>query len=87
VAYNWRDTFARSNSTNGGAIGTVPLYDKAFGWMDASLSYSVNKHLKVSLDVANVLRTHRESYFKETVFQNEDVIEDRQFYLSATWKL
>lgn len=87
VAYNWRDTFARSNSTNGGAIGTVPLYDKAFGWMDASLSYSVNQHLKVSLDVANVLRTHRESYYKETVFQNEDVLEDRQFYLSATWKL
>lgn len=87
VAYNWRDTFARSNSTNAGAIGNVPVYDKAFGWLDASFSYQVNQHLKLSFDVANGLRTRRESYYQTELFQHEDVLEDRQFYLSATWKL
>jgi TonB-dependent receptor len=87
IAYNWRDTFARSNSTAAGAIGNVPIYDKAFGWMDISIGYQINENLKISFDVSNALRTRRESYYRDEIFQHEDVLEDRQFLLAATWKL
>ncbi|PTX92519.1 TonB-dependent receptor [Opitutus sp. ER46] len=86
LAYNWRDEFSRSTGT-ATALGSTTIYDPAFGWLDGSLSYKVNAHLKLSFDVSNALRTKRTSYWQEKLLQHEDVLEDRQFYLSATWSL
>lgn len=87
LAYNWRDSFIRS-TTNGGALGTVPLFDESFGWMDASMGYNITENLRVQLDVTNVLKVHRESFYdSNTLYDWEDVLEDRMWYLSVNWKL
>ncbi len=87
IAYNWRDSFVRSTSA-AGVLGTVPIVDEAFGWMDASLSYNINKNLRVQLDITNVLKVEREANFDgNSLYDMEDVYEDRMWYLSLNWKL
>ncbi|MBC2608093.1 TonB-dependent receptor [Pelagicoccus albus] len=88
IAYNWRDSFTRS-TTNGGALGSsVPLVDDAFGWMDATVGYDLTDSVRVQLDVANVLQAHREDFYDgNPLFDHEDVLEDRMWYLSLNYKL
>ncbi len=87
VAYNWRDSYVRS-TTNGGVLGTVPLVEQDFGWMDASIGYNITENWRVQLDVTNVLQIHRQNHFNDNNYHdNEDVLEDRMWYLSVNWKL
>jgi len=59
AAYNWRDEFL--SSTNDGS-GPNPNYVEAYGQLDVSVGYNVNKNLSLSLEGINltdeVLRIH-----------------------------
>ena len=87
IAYNWRDSFTRSTSTNA-VLGTVPIVDEAFGWMDASFSYNINENMRVQLDITNVLKVEREANWAgNSLYDYEDVYEDRMWYVSFNYKL
>lgn len=85
VAYNWRDKFL-SGQANIANVGRIPFYTKAYGWMDASISYKVSDKFTVALEGTNLLRTKRISYYgMETLPQNV-FINDRQIGLSLTYQ-
>jgi TonB-dependent receptor len=68
LAYNWRDDFyanvqARTdNSTNPATVVRYPAYIKGYGWLDASVGYSFNKRIRLSIDGTNLLNTIRQEY-------------------------
>lgn len=62
IAYNWRDKFL-SGVTNVVGVGSLPVYTKAYGWLDASLIYRYSDKVSFALEGLNLLRTERSSYF------------------------
>jgi TonB-dependent receptor len=52
VAYNWRDKFLASTTQPGGSNG--PTYTDAYGQVDASINYALNKNLSFQFDVVNL---------------------------------
>ena len=61
VAYNWRSRYLTQNLDC--CIG-LPVFQKAAGFLDGSIRYSVGSHLELSLDVTNLLNTR-------TVYQQQ----------------
>ncbi|HEU5077827.1 MAG TPA: TonB-dependent receptor [Opitutaceae bacterium] len=62
LAYNWRDKFL-SGQANIANVGRIPFYTKAYGWLDASVSYRFNDHLSLGVEGTNLLSTKRISYY------------------------
>jgi len=85
IAYNWRDKFL-SGQANIANVGRIPFYTKAYGWMDASLSYNFTDKLTVSLEGTNLLRTKRESYYGRTTLPQNVYINDRQVSAAVTYR-
>lgn len=83
IAYNWRDKFL-SGITNIVGIGAVPIYTKAYGWLDASLGYRVNDKLTLAVEGLNLLRTVRYSYYGVETRPQSTWVNDRQVSLTAT---
>ncbi|QIK78167.1 TonB-dependent receptor [Sphingomonas piscis] len=54
LAYNWRSRYLTNNLDC--CIG-LPVYQKAAGFLDGSIRYSINKYLELSLDASNLLNT------------------------------
>lgn len=54
LAYNWRSRYLTQNLDC--CIG-LPVFQKAAGFLDASLRYSVNNNIELSLDATNLLDT------------------------------
>jgi TonB-dependent receptor len=54
LAYNWRSMYLTSNIDC--CIG-MPVFQKAAGFMDGSVRYSVDSHVELSFDVVNLLDT------------------------------
>ena len=61
VAYNWRSRYQTANLDC--CIG-LPVFQKAAGFLDGSVRFSVDSHVELSLDVANILDT-------KTVYQQQ----------------
>lgn len=78
VAYNWRDRFMSGQS------GTVPIYTKAYGWLDAAFRYQLDKGVALALEGRNLLRTKRESYYGVETRPQTVWLNDRQFFASVT---
>ena len=85
IAYNWRDKFV-SGVANIPGIGMTPVYTKAYGWLDASLSYRVSRDLTVAIEGMNLLGTMRSSYFGVESRPQSSWVNDRQISVSATAK-
>jgi iron complex outermembrane receptor protein len=94
VAYNWRSRFL---VTAYDCCVRLPVWQKSAGFLDASLRYSVNKNIEVSLEGSNILNTKtvlqqqltdesspegRRLYAPNAWFQN-----DRRFTAGVRWKL
>jgi TonB-dependent receptor len=62
VAYNWRAKFL-SSYTNVVGVGSLPIVMRAYGWLDASLTYRLGERVSLSLEGTNLLRTVRSTYF------------------------
>jgi iron complex outermembrane receptor protein len=80
VAYNWRDDYLDTVTGNG--TGAVPIYRKAYGQLDASLSYDFSKNFSATLDVVNLLRQRKESYQAIPEHPRDFLQEDRRIGVS-----
>lgn len=79
VAYNWRDKFLDSISENGAA--TLPIYFKAYGSLDASISYQLNRHASITLDGQNLTDSVNKSYQGQENLLRNYQINDRRISL------
>lgn len=83
IAYNWRDKFV-SGIANIAGLGNVPVYTRAYGWLDASLSLRVERDLTLAIEGMNLLRTVRSSYYGVESMPQSSWINDRQLAVTAT---
>jgi iron complex outermembrane receptor protein len=60
-AYNWRSKYVETTAGNG--TGSLPIFDKAFGQFDASVTYNVTPHFSLTVDGVNLTNTMRSTYF------------------------
>ncbi|MEQ4574754.1 MAG: TonB-dependent receptor [Gammaproteobacteria bacterium] len=81
VAYNWRSDWLVTTAGNG--TDNLPVYNKGFGQMDASLRYNINDVWSVSLDGVNLLDTRNESYLGFESRYRDFVINDRRYGLTV----
>ncbi|TPG52144.1 TonB-dependent receptor [Sphingomonas glacialis] len=86
VAYNYRSSFLSSilagAFTPAGGVTqsyTFPVMTAGYGWLDASLSYDINKNFTVTLDGQNLLRTQIQQYYQNVTRPGQYTIDDRQF--------
>ncbi len=54
IAYNWRSSFLVNNLD---AILGLPVFEKAAGYLDASVRYQINDHVELSLEGTNLTGT------------------------------
>ena len=54
LAYNWRSHYLLTTSA---ANINFPVWSEAYGQMDASIIYAINKHLKVGIQATNLLNS------------------------------
>lgn len=83
IAYNWRDKYL-SSVANIVGVGAVPVYTKAYGWMDASFRYQFNDAIAVTLEGLNLLRTRRESYYGVETRPQSYWLNDRIYSAAVT---
>ncbi|HEX8962637.1 MAG TPA: TonB-dependent receptor, partial [Rhodocyclaceae bacterium] len=83
LAWNWRDKFLSSVGNYPG-VGAVPVYTRAYGWLDGSFGYRVTDKLTVSIEGNNLLRTVRRSYYGTESRPADAWINDRQIVLAAS---
>jgi TonB-dependent receptor len=83
VAYNWRDKFL-SGVTNLVGIGALPIYTKAYGWLDASVSYRFSEKVSVVIAGTNLLGTVRSSYYGVETRPQSNWINDTQVSVAVT---
>jgi len=63
LAYNWRSRYLTQNLDC--CIG-LPVFQKAAGFLDGSVRYSVGSHVELSLDVTNLLDTR--TVYEQQIF-------------------
>ena len=83
LAYNWRDKFV-SGIANIAGMGNVPVYTRAYGWLDASVSLRVDRDLTLAIEGLNLLRTVRSSYYGVESMPQSMWVNDRQLAVTAT---
>jgi len=76
LAYNWRSQFLVTTSGNG--TGNLPVFEKSFGQMDASVSYNVTPHFSVTLNGVNLLNTMTSTYYGIETRPRDAIVNDRQ---------
>jgi iron complex outermembrane recepter protein len=84
LAYNWRSKFLSSIGNYAG-VGAVPIYTQAYGWLDASLAYRIDKKTTLIFEAGNLLRTMRSSYYGAETRPYSSFINDRQFSLALSF--
>lgn len=86
LAWNWRDRFL-SRTAGVVGIGTLPVHTRAYGWLDASLTYRLTDKVALSLEGLNLTRTVRRSYYGVETRPESAWINDTQFACLLTIKL
>ena len=78
VAYNWRSAFYTSLYTGATAqLAANPIYTASFGWLDASLQYTINHHVQVYANGSNLLGTQQTFYYGVPTLPQGATIDDR----------
>jgi len=85
VAYNWRDKFLDSISETGAA--TLPIYFKAYGSLDASIGYQINRNFSVTIDGQNLTDSVNKSYQGDPRLLRNYQINDRRVSLRLQVRL
>jgi iron complex outermembrane recepter protein len=83
AAYNWRSSYVSAIYVGPVGVGVLPEDTKAFGWLDAAVNYTLNKHLTFSLEGSNLLQTKRQGYYSNTLLPWFSEIDDRQILVGA----
>ncbi len=76
LAYNWRSQFLVTTSGNGS--GNLPVFEKPFGQMDASITFNVTPHFALTLNGVNLLNTMTSTYYGIKTRPRDAIINDRQ---------
>ena len=77
LAYNWRDDYLQSTSNVG--TGQLPIFGKAYGVLDASVSYDFNPQVAITFDAQNLLKQEFKTYQIETARLRDYQVDDRRF--------
>lgn len=83
LAYNWRSKYLVTTSGNGS--GNLPVFDKPYGELDASISYDVTPHFSLSVDAVNLTDTVRSTYYGIDTRPRDSILNDRR--ISGTAKI
>ena len=87
AAYTWRSQFYTSiYAGTTGAISPNPIFTKQFGWLDASLSYDVNKQWAVYAQGSNLLRTRLVQFYGTQTLPQNYTINDREALIGVRFK-
>lgn len=84
VAYNWRDDYVITTAGNG--TGALPIFNKPFGQLDASVGYDVTENFSVQLDGVNLLGTRRETYQGIPSRPRDFILNDRRFSIRLRFR-
>ncbi|TPG54693.1 TonB-dependent receptor [Sphingomonas glacialis] len=76
VAYNWRNKFLVTTAANG--TGNLPIFQKASGQLDASITANVTPHLSLTLNATNLTNTIRSTYYGIETRPRDSIMSDRQ---------
>jgi iron complex outermembrane receptor protein len=80
AAYNWRGSYLADSAGNG--TGGIPIYNRAYGQLDASLSYDFNPKVSVTIDATNLLKARYDSYQYYPQNPRNYELNDRRFGLT-----
>ena len=81
LAYNWRSRYLTQNLDC--CIG-LPVFQKAAGFLDGSIRYSVNPHIELSFDVTNILGTTL-VYQQEIFGDSPQTPGAKPVYMDSSW--
>lgn len=70
-------------TTAGNGTGSLPVFNKPFGQLDASISYNVTPQFALALDGTNLTNTRRATYFGIDSRPRDVVVNDRRISLTA----
>ncbi len=76
VAYNWRSKFLLTTSGNGS--GNLPVFEKPFGQLDASVTFDVTPHFSLTLQGVNLTSTMTSTYYGIETRPRDAIVNDRQ---------
>jgi iron complex outermembrane receptor protein len=76
VAYNWRSQFLVTTSGNGS--GNLPVFERSFGQMDASISLNVTPHFSLTVNGVNLLNTMTSTYYGIDDRPRDAIVNDRK---------
>lgn len=94
LAYNWRSKYL---ITAADCCVGLPVWQKAAGYLDGSIRYSVNKHFELSLEGSNLLNTVSQTLQQLTdknspegkiiLMPNSWFRQDRRYTVGLRWKM
>ena len=83
IAYNWRSRYLTDNLDC--CIG-LPVFQKAAGFLDGSVRYSIGSHVELSLDVANILNT--KLLYQQQIFGDSPATPGaKPVYMDSGWSV
>jgi TonB-dependent receptor len=77
LAYNWRDDYLQT--TQGVGTGQLPIFGKAYGVLDGSISYDFNERLAITFDAQNILNQEFQTYQITENRYRDYQLDDRRF--------
>jgi iron complex outermembrane recepter protein len=87
TAYTWRSQFYTSiYSGDTAQIAANPIYTKAYGWLDSSLTYDVTTQWSVYAQGSNLLRTKIIDYYGSQYIPQSFTINDREAIVGFRFK-
>ena len=81
LAYNWRSMYLTDNLDC--CIG-LPVFQKAAGFLDGSIRYSIGSHVETSFDVTNILDT--KTQYEQQIFGDSSATPGaKPVYMDSGW--
>lgn len=77
LAYNWRDDYLQT--TQGVGTGQLPIFGKAYGVLDGSISYDFSPALAITFDAQNILNQEFQTYQITENRYRDYQVDDRRF--------
>jgi len=83
LAWNWRSRFLSGVSSVVG-LGALPVYTRAYGWLDAAFTWRLDDRMTLSMEGGNLLRSLRTSFTGVPTRPQGAWVNDRQWALSLS---
>lgn len=83
LAWNWRSRFLSGVSSVVG-LGALPVYARAYGWLDGALALRLDERVTLSLEAGNLLGTLRRADYGSATRPQGAWVNDRQWALGLS---